>query len=130
MTQNFLPEKEYTIPGTSLRVILRAWSMFQIEQAKARGVAEGDKYDGTNDLWGQVLNVTGREPVWSSAKAMKDALSLGQMVAISQELLALTQGGVDLAAFRAPGAEAGNASAAPDGESLRGAALADPTREG
>ena len=102
MTQNFLPEKEYTIPGTSLRVILRAWSMFQIEQAKARGVAEGDKYDGTNDLWGQVLNVTGREPVWPSAKAMKDALSLGQMVAISQELLALTQGGVDLAAFRAP----------------------------
>lgn len=124
--QNLLPEKDYTIPGTTLLVVLRAWSMLQIEQAKARGLAEGDKYDGTADLWSQVLNATTREPVWANADEMKKALSLGQMVSISRELLALTHGGVDLAAFRKAGAEAGDAGAAPDGEGVRGSAVGNP----
>lgn len=122
---NFLPEKDYTIPGTSLVVRLRAWSMLQIEQAKARRTAEGDAYDGVADIFPQVLDKDGR-PVWADAAAVKGALSLGQVGALSKEIAALTFGGTDLAAFREAGEQAGDVHPAPNGESLRGAAVVDP----
>lgn len=116
---NLLPQKTYTIPGTTVDVVLRAWSMLQIEEAKARRTAEGDAYDGLADIQPQVLDPKTQDPVWSDVATMKAALSLGQVAALSEEVAALTFGkAVDLAAFRDAGAQAGDAGAAPDGEGV------------
>lgn len=124
---NLLPEKDYTIPGTGQHVRLRAWSMLQIEQAKARAAAAGDGvYDGNADVWSQVLHLSEEAPFWKSLDDMKAALSLGQIMALSKAIAALTYGAEDLAAFREAGAEAGDAGVAPDGEGVRNAPVGDP----
>lgn len=116
---NLLPQKPTTIQGTEVEVLLRAWSMLQIEEAKARRDKEGDAYDGVADLYAQVLDPKTQEPFWATAAKMKASLSMGQMAALSNGVAELTFGkSIDLAAFRGPGAEAGDAGAAPDGEGV------------
>lgn len=114
-----LPTKDYTIPGTTTVVVLRAWSMLQIENAKARRISEGDDYNGTTDLQPQILNKTTGDPVWLTGDAMKADLTVGQLGAISAAIGALTTSGSDLAAFRTAGEEAIDAGPAPDGEVVR-----------
>lgn len=116
---NLLPQKPATIAGTTVEVLLRGWSMLQIEQAKARRDKEGDAYDGVADLYAQVLDPKTQEPMWKTPGEMKAALSMGQVAALSNVVAELTFGkSIDLAAFRGPGEGAGDAGAAPDGEGV------------
>lgn len=125
---NLLPQKLHTILGTTVEALLRAWSMLQIETAKARREQNGDAYDGVADLQPQVLDPKTQEPMFPTVAAMKEALSLGQLADLSAAVAALTFGKTDLSAFRDTGAEAGDAGTAPDGEGVGGSPVGAAAR--
>jgi hypothetical protein len=121
---NLLPQREVTIPGTTVKVVVRAWSLLQVDQAKARRDSDTES-DGIEEVWGQVMNAQG-QPFWTSAEEMRKSISLGQVAALSSAIRNLTfEGGDDLSAFREADGEAEHADPAPDGEGVREAAVGD-----